>query len=101
MSLARSPYPKHVYERSARILKVMANPKRLEILNILKESGEVTVDQLSRTIGIYKANTSQHLALLRELELVKVRRVGKNAYYSITSPKIAEPYTILNQLLKT
>lgn len=101
MSLARSPYPKHVYERSARMLKVMANPKRLEILNILKQSGEVTVDQLSKIIGIYKANTSQHLALLREQELVKVRRAGKNAYYSITTPRVGEQYTILNQLLKT
>lgn len=59
-----SPYKKEVYERNAEIYKLMANPIRLEILNIIKED-EVSVDNLSQLIGIRKANTSQHLSILK------------------------------------
>ncbi len=78
----------------------MANPKRLEILNRLKATGEMTVTQLVDAMGIRKANVSQHLAILRYLKLVSVRRVGKNAFYTITDPKIVDPCAIMNELWK-
>lgn len=96
-SQIKSPFPKEVYERNAQIYKLMANPIRLEILNIVKNH-EVTVDKLSELIGIRKANTSQHLSILRYLKLVKVRRNGKNAFYKIMNPKIVKPCQILKDL---
>jgi ArsR family transcriptional regulator len=95
-----SPYPKETYERNAEIYKILANPKRLEILNILK-SNEISVDNLAREINIRKANLSQHLALLRHTRLVKIRRDGKRIFYSIVDPKIVEPCKILHDLAKS
>lgn len=92
-----SPFPKEVYEKNAEIYKLLANPKRLEILNIIKNK-EATVDQISETMGIRKANTSQHLAILRFLKVVKVRRNGKNAFYKIANPRLVEPCKILKDL---
>lgn len=77
----------------------MANPKRLEILNRLK-MGEMTVTDLVNEMGIRKANVSQHLAILRYLKLVTVKRIGKNAFYNITDPKIVDPCAIMNELWK-
>lgn len=97
MTQLSSPFPKEVYERNAGIYKLLANPKRLEILNIIK-TREATVDELSQIIGIRKANTSQHLSVLRHLKVVSVRRDGKNAYYKIVDPQLVAPCAILNGL---
>lgn len=48
----KSPFPKATYERNAETYKILANPKRLEILNILKKYGELTVEQLIKTIKL-------------------------------------------------
>lgn len=92
-----SPFPKDVYSRNAQIYKILANPIRLEILNIIKNS-EATVDQISETVGIRKANTSQHLAILRFLKVVTTRKEGKKVFYKITDSRIVEPCKILKEL---
>lgn len=93
----KSPYPKTVYKKNAEVYKLLAHPKRLEILNTIRY-GEATVDQLAEILGVSKANVSQHLTLLRLAQLVTVRREGKNAYYQITDPRIVEPCAIFRKL---
>ena len=93
----KSPLPKATYERNARIYKLLANPKRLEILNLLRER-ELSVEQLVRILELPKANVSQHLALLRHARLVTVRREGLSAHYRIADPQIVAPCRILHRL---
>jgi DNA-binding transcriptional ArsR family regulator len=93
----KSAFSKETYRKNAELYKVMANPKRLEILNSIVDR-EVTVNELSKLIGIRKSNTSQHLAYLRYVGLVTTRRQGKNVFYKITNPKIVEPCKIFNEL---
>ena len=87
------------FERNAQIYKLLANPKRLEILYLL-DGKEMIVTDLVNTMGIRKANASQHLAILRYLKFVTVKRVGKNAFYSLANPKIIESFKIMDQLWK-
>ncbi len=95
----KSPFPKATYERNAEVYKILANPKRLEILNLLR-ARECSVEELRKTLKLPKANVSQHLALLRHARLVRVRRNGLNAHYRISDPKIVEPCRILHNLWK-
>ena len=95
----KQPLPHKAYEKNAEIYKILANPKRLEILNLLREQ-EMPVEELVKTLGIPKANVSQHLALLRHAKLVTVRRSGLNGYYNIIDPRIVEPCRILHELAK-
>lgn len=95
----KQPLPRSAYEKNAEIYKILANPKRLEILNLLREQ-EMPVEELVKTLGIPKANVSQHLALLRHAKLVTVRRNGLNGYYNIIDPRIVEPCRILHELAK-
>lgn len=95
----KRPLPRSAYERNAVTYKILANPKRLEILNLLREQ-EMPVEALVKELGISKANVSQHLALLRYADLVTVRRNGLNAYYNIIDPRIVEPCRILHRLHK-
>ena len=99
-TVVKSPFPRYVYQRNAHIYKILANPKRLEILNVLK-SGEVSVQDITRILGTSKANVSQHLALLRYARVVTVRKSGLSVYYKIADPRIVEPCRILKDLWST
>ena len=96
----KSPFPKATYQRNAEMYKILANPKRLEILNMLKIK-ELSVEQLVKSLGIRKANISQHLSILRHARLVTVRRKGLNVYYKISDPRIVAPCRILHLLWKS
>jgi ArsR family transcriptional regulator len=86
---ARERAEEELYELQAEFCKGMAHPKRIYILNALK-GGEKTVGELVRLTGIPQANLSQHLALLRQLEILQTRRDGSSVYYSITDPRVVE-----------
>lgn len=87
------------FERNSQIYKLLANPKRLEILYLLGGK-ETIVTDLVNAMGVRKANVSQHLAILRYLKFVTVRRVGKNAFYKLANPKIIESFKVMDQLWK-
>ena len=74
---------KKLYEMQAELCKTLSNPKRLEILDILKEREEISVNHLAEMLEIPKANTSQHLAVLRESHLVNTRRQAQTVFYSV------------------
>lgn len=93
----KSPLPKEAYNKNANIYKILANAKRLEILNLLKIR-EFSVEEMLKITKLSKANLSQHLALLRHNGLVKDRREGLNVFYKIIDARIVEPCKILHEL---
>jgi ArsR family transcriptional regulator len=93
----KSPLPQEAFDKNANIYKILANSKRLEILNNLK-MGELGVEQLLKITKLSKANLSQHLALLRHNGLVQTRRDGLNIYYRIVDARIVAPCKILHDL---
>ncbi|HOX24587.1 MAG TPA: metalloregulator ArsR/SmtB family transcription factor [Candidatus Krumholzibacteria bacterium] len=88
-----------LYEMQAQLCKTLSNPKRLEILDILKAEGEITVNALADQLEIPKANTSQHLAVLRQAGVVTTRRDGINVFYSLRSDRISEACALTRQIL--
>lgn len=93
-----SPLPKAAYQKNAHIYKILANEKRLEILNILKTHKQASVEDLISVTGMSKTNLSQHLALLRLNGLVVPIKKGIKVTYKIVDPRIVEPCKILHQL---
>lgn len=94
---AKPAMKKEAYIKCAEIFKVMSNPKRLEIMNIIKDR-EVTVNEISKLLGTRKSNTSQHLAYLRYVGIVIARRNGKNIFYKLADPRIVEPCKVLSEV---
>jgi len=90
---------KKLYEMQAELCKTLSNPKRLEILDILRSRDEISVNDLAELLEIPKANTSQHLAVLRQARVVNTRKDGINVYYSLRSEKISEACAITRQIL--
>lgn len=65
----------------------MANPKRLLILCELS-GGERSVGVLQDAVGLSQSALSQHLAKLREAEMVQTRRERQTIYYRISDPDV-------------
>ncbi|MCZ7359263.1 MAG: metalloregulator ArsR/SmtB family transcription factor [Candidatus Methanoperedens sp.] len=89
---------KRIYEMHAEICKVFTNPKRLEIINLLRD-GEKTVNELTELAGVPQANVSQHLTVLRQNNVVTTRREGANIYYKIANPKILQACDLMREVL--
>ena len=87
-----------IYELHAQMCKVFTSPKRLEILNLLRDK-ELSVGQVAKKANIRQANISQHLSILREKGIVKTRRAGKSIYYSLANPKIIKAFDIIREML--
>ena len=66
------------------LLKAMANEARLMVLCQLIE-GEKSVTALQEVVGLSQSAMSQHLAVLREQDIVTTRRDGQSVFYSIAS----------------
>lgn len=87
-----------IFELHAALCQTLANPIRLRILNALT-NGEKSVNQLVELIGAPQANISQHLAVLRDRNIVATRRDGVSIYYSIGNPKIIKACNLIREVL--
>ena len=87
-----------VFQLHANLLKALANPKRLEVINTLRDK-EMPVTEMAEKMGITKANLSQHLAIMRDKGILKSRREGTNIYYSLANPKVIQACDIMREVL--
>lgn len=68
-------------------LKIMSHPERLVMLCRLDE-GEASVTELVALSGLSQSAVSQHLAMLREEEIVSIRGEAQTRYYSLKDPVV-------------
>lgn len=83
--LAKNPHILQLTE----IFKLLGDPTRLKILLALREE-ELCVCDLAVLLGVSRSAVSHQLRLLKSLRLVKLRRAGKIAYYSLDDTHISE-----------
>ncbi|UMZ72751.1 ArsR/SmtB family transcription factor [Natranaerofaba carboxydovora] len=89
---------KKLYELHADMCKVLSNAKRIEIIYLLKE-GEKHVDEIANELGTSRANTSQHLSILRDKGLVCTRKEGLNVYFELCNPRVLEACDIMREVM--
>jgi ArsR family transcriptional regulator, virulence genes transcriptional regulator len=66
-------------------LKLMSHPERLLMLCRMDE-GEVSVNELVELAGLSQSSVSQHLAMLREEDVVNIRGEAQTRFYSLKDP---------------
>ncbi|MFQ6129516.1 MAG: ArsR/SmtB family transcription factor [Candidatus Hadarchaeaceae archaeon] len=89
---------RRIYQLHAELCKMLSNPTRLEILNLLRDE-EKTVSELVAATGLRQANLSQHLATMRQRGIVLARKEGANVYYEIANPKIIRACELIREVL--
>ncbi len=85
-------------EEASKMLKLLANEKRLLILCKLTEKEKTTVGELSKFVGLSQSALSQHLAKMREQDIITTRREAQNIYYTINNKDVAKIMETLRQI---
>ncbi|HNE50224.1 MAG TPA: metalloregulator ArsR/SmtB family transcription factor [Chitinophagales bacterium] len=75
-------------EKAAELLKAVAHHLRLRIIKLIHEKKEVNVNVIYNTLKIEQSITSQHLKILRGVDVVRTRRDGKKIYYSLNYDRL-------------
>ena len=75
---------------AAKFFRGLSDPTRLRIVALLLEEEEMSVGDLVDAVGGLQGRVSSHLACLRHCGLVADRKEGRNVYYCVPDPRLAE-----------
>ena len=82
---------------AAQLLKALANEQRLHILcNLL--DGPLSVGELNQRLKLSQSALSQHLALLREMQLLDTRREAQTIFYSLPDGPVVQIMALLQDI---
>lgn len=81
------------------IFKVIANEKRLEIIQLLR-LGELNVSEMIAMLGLKQANLSQHLTLLRQVGVVETSKKGREIYYRLSSDHVGAAVDSIHRFIR-
>ena len=87
-----------IYAYHAEMCKVLSHPKRLELINVLRDK-EMRVGELSQRLELPIGNLSQHLAMMRERRMLVSRKEGNVVYYRIANPRLLDAFDLLREIL--
>jgi ArsR family transcriptional regulator len=88
------------YEMRAQILKALANPSRLMVVDILNERGELSAGELLEIVGSDQSTVWKHLSILKQAGLIEDRKEGKRAYYRLVRPCVMNFFQCVEQVME-
>lgn len=88
------------YLRLSKIMKAIAEPNRLQILDLIS-TGEKCACDILDDFNFTQPTLSHHMKVLIEAGIVTARKEGKWHYYSLVSENIEEFQELTNQIFKT
>lgn len=87
-----------VYNIRADVMKALAHPSRLIMLNALME-GEKSVCELQEPVGSSMSTVSRHLSLMKNAGVVEDRRDGNHVYYKLLVPCVLSLFPCIDDVL--
>lgn len=92
-----TPFDIEFLEDATEKLKAIAHPIRFLMVDILFKETKLSVTDIHEKLDIEQAVASHHLRILKNQDIVKVVRDGKNSYYSLSQLSY---YEIIRSLMK-
>ena len=83
-------------ERAAYVLKSVAHPMRISIIDLLEQRERLTVTELQGVLQVEQSLLSHHLTNMRDKGVVDTKREGKNVYYFLTDSTITNIIDCIN-----
>lgn len=84
-------------EQAARALKAISNPLRLKILCVLGDQ-EISVQDIVDQVGTTQSNISQHLAIMRDKDILATTKVANRVYYRISDPRMLKLIRMMREV---
>jgi DNA-binding transcriptional ArsR family regulator len=84
-----APLEEGIAARLAELFKALSDPTRVRLLGVLLQ-GERCVGDLAARLGLSQSAVSHQLRGLRQMRLVRVRRVGRQAFYALDDDHISD-----------
>lgn len=88
-------------QHSSEILRAVAHPLRLKILEFIDQNELINVNKIYNSLNLEQSITSQHLRILRMAGLVHTQRDGKFIHYSLDYDKLRIAVEAVNEFLET
>lgn len=89
---------KTIYNLHSNICKALANPIRIEIIDILNDK-ELAFGEIQEITGALKSNLSQHLSLMVSSGILLQRKEGTGMYFKLSTEKIAIACRMMREVL--
>ena len=84
-------------DKAASMLKAIAHPVRISILNFLEGGRKHTVTEIHEMLKIEQSTTSHHLGILKDKGVLTSKREGKNTYYFLRHEKLSDIVDCVSQ----
>ena len=81
-----------------RILKALANKRRLAILSYLKKVSEASVSEIAGEINLSLKATSKHLKIMDTVDIIEKEQRGLQMYYRLSKEQMSATKSILSLL---
>ncbi len=91
---------KKIYQMRAQVLKAMAHPSRLMMLDAMNDRGEICVCELVDLVGSDQSTVSKHLAILKQSGLVEDRKDGQKTFYRLRCPCVMDFFSCAERVVK-
>lgn len=89
--------PNDLIDEAAQIYGVLSNSTRIKILYFLYyQENDVPVNEIVQNLGMAQPVVSRQLAILRQYQLVRFHREGKQVFYVVDDPHVVE---MINDML--
>lgn len=86
-------------ELSSEILRALAHPLRLKIIEFIDQNKRINVNKIYNTLKLEQSITSQHLKILRDAEILETKRTGKYIFYNLNYGRIENSMIAVNNFL--
>jgi DNA-binding transcriptional ArsR family regulator len=91
---------KNLFEARAKIIKALAHPTRLFIVDQLS-NGEKCVCELTKMIGSDISTVSKHLAILKNNGIIRDEKRGTQVFYSLRVPCVLNFFSCVESVIST
>ena len=85
------------FEKAAVMLKAMAHPMRIAIMNMLDNGKRLCVSDIHSNLKIEQSTASHHLGILKDKGVLKSERKGKNTFYFLKNDNLEHIINCINK----
>jgi ArsR family transcriptional regulator len=94
----KSRFSTHFLETSTEVMRAIAHPIRIAIVDLLNQGGPLSVTDIHTRLNIEQAIASHHLGILKNKGVLASRRAGKKTIYMLRDEDVSEMISILERL---